>query len=114
MFYLEVYARKKEAENKSDSKSKRALPDPSICSPQGAEGLPVAHSTEGALHVQLPSAEDLSGHADDSQLVSVCMDSRCLAESRQEYPCVCHGHYIGWPGLQPVLPGSLGLHDGSW
>lgn len=75
-------------------KSERTPPDPSLSSPQGAEGLPVAHSTEGALHVQLPSTEDPGGHADDSQLVPVCMDSRCLAEPRQEYPCVCHRHHL--------------------
>lgn len=60
--------------------SQKTRPDPYLSSPQGAEGLPVAHGAEGALHVQLPSAEDLGGHADDGQLVPVRMDSRCLAE----------------------------------
>lgn len=85
-----------------------------VAFPQGAEGFPFAHSAEGSLHVQPPPAEDSGSHADDGQLVPVCVDSRRPAKPRQEHPGVHHGHHIRRTGLQPVLPGPLGLHDGGW
>ncbi len=81
-------------------------------SAQGAEGVPLAHGSESALHVQPPPAEDFGSNADDGQLVPVCMDSRCPPEPGQEHPSVHHNHHFRRPGVQPVLPGPLGLHDG--
>lgn len=47
---------------------------------QGVEGVPFTHGPESPLHVQPPPAEDSGSHADDSQLVLVCMDGGCSAE----------------------------------
>lgn len=79
---------------------------------QGAEGVPLTYGPESALHVQPPPAEDSGSDADDGQLVSVCVDGRRPAEPRQEHPGVHHDQHDGRPGVQPVLPGPLGLHDG--
>lgn len=66
---------------------------------QGAEGVPLTHGPESALHVQPPPAEDSGSDADDGQLVPVCMDGGCAAEPRQEHPGVRHNHHIGRAGV---------------
>jgi len=81
-------------------------------SPQGPEGVPLALRPAGALHVQPAPAEDPGGDADDGQLVPVRVDGLRPAEPRQEHPGVHHERHGGRPGVQPVLPGPLGLHDG--
>lgn len=83
-----------------------------LASTQGAEGVPLTHGPESALHVQPPPAEDSGSDADDGQLVPVCVDGGCPAEPRQEHPGIHHSHHVGRAGVQPVLPGPLGLHDG--
>ena len=83
-----------------------------LSSAQGAEGLPLAHGPTGALHVQPPPAEDPGSDADDGQLVPVRVDGGRPAEPRPEHPGVRQRHHVRWPGVQPVLPGPLGLHDG--
>lgn len=87
-------------------------PEPVLVSAQGAEGVPLTHGPASALHVQPPPAEDSGSDADDGQLVPVCVDGRRPAEPRQEHPGVHHREHIGRAGLQPVLSGPLGLHDG--
>lgn len=79
---------------------------------QGAEGVPLTHGPAGALHVQPPPAEDPGSDADDGQLVPVRVDRGRSAEPRQEHPGLRQGHHVGRTGLQPVLRGPLGLHDG--
>lgn len=84
----------------------------SLLSEQGAEGVPVTYGPEGALHVQPAPAEDPGSDADDGQLVPVRLDRGCPPEPGQEHPRVHHHHHVRRTGLQPVLPGPLGLHDG--
>lgn len=69
---------------------------------QGSESVPVAHSPEGALHVQLQPAEVSGSHGGHSELVPVCMDRWRPAEPGSQCPSPGHLHYIQWPGLQPV------------
>lgn len=83
-----------------------------LVSSQGAEGFPLAHSSESSLHVQPPPAEDSGSDANDGQLVPVRLDGGRPPEPRQEHPRVRHDQHVGRPGVQPVLPGPLGLHDG--
>lgn len=66
---------------------------------QGAEGVPLTHGPAGALHVQPPPVEDPWSHADDSQLVLVCVDRGHSAEPGQEHPGLHHGHHVGRAGL---------------
>lgn len=68
-------------------------------SAQGVEGVSLTHCPASALHVQPPPAEDSGSHADDSQLVSVCMDCGRPAEPGQEHSSVCHSHHSRRAGL---------------